>query len=109
VQFAIIARGYSSYVCEIYASGGSFALLSLKSLEVSTQHQNRITGRAKMEGFFVFTIFDYVKYFPSCYAAGLADGSIKRKFHVVEGFRKAPIVLPMLFTEGNTGKLYVTS
>jgi NADPH-dependent curcumin reductase CurA len=109
VQFAIIARGYSSYVCEIYASGSSFALQSLKNMEVSTQHQNRITGRAKMEGFFVFTVFDYVKYFSSCHAAGLADGSIKRKFHIVEGLLNAPIVLPMRFTEGNTRKLCVTS
>jgi NADPH-dependent curcumin reductase CurA len=39
-------------------------------------------------------------------AKGLRSGSIKRKFHVVEGgIEKAPKSLPMLFSGGNTGKL----
>jgi hypothetical protein len=40
-------------------------------------------------------------------ARGLADGSIKRKFHIVEGLEQAPVALPMLFSGGNTGKLCV--
>lgn len=30
-----------------------------------------------------------------------------RKFHIVEGLEKAPEALPLLFTGGNTGKLFV--
>lgn len=38
----------------------------------------------------------------------LANGKIKRRFHVVEGgIEQAPKALPMLFSGGNTGKLYV--
>ncbi|KAJ6505990.1 hypothetical protein DFH09DRAFT_1335068 [Mycena vulgaris] len=40
-------------------------------------------------------------------ARGLADGSLKRKFHIVEGLEQAPVALPMLFSGGNTGKLVV--
>jgi NADPH-dependent curcumin reductase CurA len=52
--------------------------------------------------------FDYASQYPAAVkeiAAALADGSIKRKFHIVEGLEKAPEALPMLFTGGNTGKL----
>lgn len=55
--------------------------------------------------------FDYASEFPVAIqelAKGLSDGSIKRKFHIVEGgIEQAPIALPMLFSGGNTGKLYV--
>lgn len=41
---------------------------------------------------------------------GIQSGAIKRKFHVVEGgIEQAPVALPMLFSGGNTGKLYVAS
>jgi len=30
-----------------------------------------------------------------------------RKFHIVEGLEKAPEALPLLFTGGNIGKLFV--
>jgi hypothetical protein len=66
-----------------------------------------ISQRAKMEGFIVF---DYASQYPAAVkeiAAALADGSIKRKFHIVEGLEKAPEALPMLFTGGNTGKLVI--
>lgn len=39
-------------------------------------------------------------------AASLADGSIKRKFHIVEGLEKAPESLPLLFSGLNSGKLW---
>jgi len=54
---------------------------------------------------------DYAKQYPRAIeeiAAGLADGSIKRKFHVVEGLQNAPNALPMLFSGANTGKLCVS-
>lgn len=54
--------------------------------------------------------FDYAAQYPvaiEAIAAGLADGSIKQKMHIVEGLEKAPEALPMLYTGGNTGKLSV--
>jgi NADPH-dependent curcumin reductase CurA len=38
-------------------------------------------------------------------AAALVSGSIKPKFHIVEGLEKAPEALLMLFSGSNTGKL----
>ena len=36
----------------------------------------------------------------------LRKGSLKRKFHIVEGgIEQAPVALPILFSGGNTGKL----
>ncbi|KAJ3915900.1 hypothetical protein F5877DRAFT_92038 [Lentinula edodes] len=64
-----------------------------------------ISQRAKIEGFIVF---DYAKRYPEAIAEmsqGLRDGTIKRKFHIVEGLENAPSALPLLFTGGNTGKL----
>ncbi|KAK7033106.1 hypothetical protein R3P38DRAFT_3265067 [Favolaschia claudopus] len=66
-----------------------------------------ISMRAKIQGFIVF---DYAKEYPTAIeelTRGLADGSIKRKFHIVEGLEQAPTALPMLFSGGNTGKLVV--
>ncbi|KAJ7593099.1 hypothetical protein C8J56DRAFT_1045535 [Mycena floridula] len=66
-----------------------------------------ISQRATIQGFIVF---DYEDRYPEAIeviSKGLSDGSIKRKFHVVEGLEKAPASLPMLFTGGNTGKLVV--
>ncbi|KAJ7475834.1 hypothetical protein FB451DRAFT_1087784 [Mycena latifolia] len=66
-----------------------------------------ISQRAKIQG---FIILDYTAEFPAAIAEmarGLADGSIKRKFHIVEGLEQAPVALPMLFSGGNTGKLVV--
>ncbi|THH20723.1 hypothetical protein EW146_g665 [Bondarzewia mesenterica] len=41
-------------------------------------------------------------------AGWLADGSLKRKFQIVEGLENAPHALTMLFNGGNTGKLATT-
>lgn len=39
-------------------------------------------------------------------AEGLSNGSIKRKFHVIEGgIERAPAAISLLFSGGNTGKL----
>ncbi len=83
-----------------------------------------ISMRAKLQGFIVYVLsttvcvllsiifcsFDYAARYPEAIAeiaSGLTDGSIKRKFHIVEGLEQAPVALPMLFSGGNTGKLYV--
>jgi NADPH-dependent curcumin reductase CurA len=66
-----------------------------------------IAMRAKIQGFIVF---DYANRYPEAIqviSKGLIDGTIKRKFHIVEGLEKAPEALPMLFNGGNTGKLVV--
>lgn len=71
------------------------------------QYLNLIAQRAKIQGFIVF---DYAKQYPQAVkeiAAGLADGSIKSKFHIVEGLQNAPSALPMLFSGENAGKLVV--
>ncbi|KAI0734319.1 alcohol dehydrogenase [Fomitopsis betulina] len=72
-----------------------------------TGYLNLISQRAKIEGFIVF---DHVDRFPAALkylGEGLQDGSLKRKFHVVEGLENAPSALNLLFTGGNTGKLVV--
>ncbi|KAG1821737.1 uncharacterized protein BJ212DRAFT_916596 [Suillus subaureus] len=66
-----------------------------------------IAQRAKMQG---FVVFDYAEQYPVAVkeiAAGLADGSIKSKFHIVDGLQNAPSALPMLFSGANVGKLVV--
>ncbi|KAI6034821.1 hypothetical protein EDC04DRAFT_2202125 [Pisolithus marmoratus] len=66
-----------------------------------------IAQSAKMEGFIVF---NYASEYPRAIkelAMGLADGSIKRKFHIVEGLENAPKALPMLYSGTNNGKLIV--
>ncbi|KAJ2917408.1 hypothetical protein MD484_g3005, partial [Candolleomyces efflorescens] len=71
-------------------------------------YMNLISQRATLRGFIVM---DYEHRYPEALAAlrkGLASGSIKRKFHIVEGgIEQAPKALPMLFSGGNTGKLVV--
>ena len=57
---------------------------------------------------FIIRRFDYQDRYPEAIAEisqGLKDGSIKSKFHIVEGLKNAPSALPMLFSGGNTGKL----
>jgi NADPH-dependent curcumin reductase CurA len=52
--------------------------------------------------------FDYASQYPAAVkeiATALTAGSIKRKFHIIEGLEKAPEALLMLFSGGNTGKL----
>ncbi len=55
--------------------------------------------------------FDYAKQYSEArqeIAAWLKDGSFKRRFHVVKGLQNAPEALNLLFSGGNTGKLYVS-
>lgn len=52
--------------------------------------------------------FDYAKQYPEALAnlgQWLAEGKLKRKFHIVEGIEGAPQALPLLYNGGNTGKL----
>ena len=54
---------------------------------------------------------DYVDRFPEAFtnlSKWTSEGRITRKFHVVEGLEKAPESLPLLFSGGNTGKLFVS-
>ncbi|KAJ7650289.1 alcohol dehydrogenase [Roridomyces roridus] len=70
-------------------------------------YQTLIAMRGKLQGFIVL---DYAAEFPVAIeemGKWLADGSIKRQFHIVEGIEAAPVALPMLFSGGNTGKLVV--
>ena len=57
--------------------------------------------------FFIST--DFESEFPAAIkelTVKLRKGSLKRKFHIVEGgIEQAPVALPMLFNGGNTGKL----
>jgi NADPH-dependent curcumin reductase CurA len=41
-------------------------------------------------------------------ARWISEGKIKRKFHIVEGLEKCPEHLNILYTGGNTGKLWVS-
>ncbi|KAF8841215.1 NAD(P)-binding protein [Paxillus ammoniavirescens] len=68
-------------------------------------YQNIIAQRAKIQG---FVVFDYTSQYPKAIgdlASALGDGTLKRKFHVVEGIENAPKALLMLFSGANTGKL----
>jgi hypothetical protein len=69
---------------------------------------NLISQRAKIQGFIVM---DYASEYADAIkelSQGIQSGTIKRKFHIVEGgIEQAPIALPMLFSGGNTGKLVV--
>ncbi|KAG9315327.1 hypothetical protein JVU11DRAFT_4469 [Chiua virens] len=70
-------------------------------------YMNLISQRAKIQG---FVVFDYASQYPKAIAdlaVGLADGTLKRKFHIIEGLENAPKALPLLFSGGNTGKLVV--
>ncbi|KAG6897051.1 hypothetical protein C0992_004460 [Termitomyces sp. T32_za158] len=57
--------------------------------------------------------FDYASRYPEAIrelSAGLIDGSLKRKFHIIDGgIEQAPKSLPLLFSGGNTGKLYAVA
>ena len=57
--------------------------------------------------FFIST--DFESEFPAAIkelTVKLCKGSLKRKFHIVEGsIEQAPVALPMLYNGGNTGKL----
>ena len=53
---------------------------------------------------------DYAKEYPIAMKAitgWIREGSLKRKFHIVNGLDAAPSALPLLYSGGNTGKLCV--
>lgn len=71
-------------------------------------YRQLVAQRAKIEGFIVLDYQDRFAEGVKALIAGIVDGSIKRKFHVVEGgIEKAPEALPMLYKGQNTGKLIV--
>jgi hypothetical protein len=52
---------------------------------------------------------DYAKEYPvamKAIAEWIEKGSLKRKFHIVNGLDAAPSALTLLYSGGNTGKLY---
>jgi hypothetical protein len=52
---------------------------------------------------------DYAKEYPvamKAIAEWIEKGSLKRKFHIVNGLDAAPNALTLLYSGGNTGKLY---
>ncbi|KAF7968969.1 hypothetical protein HWV62_28767 [Athelia sp. TMB] len=86
---------------------GAISQYNAAKPEGLTAYLNLISQRASISG---FVVFDYAARYHEAVAdigAGVADGSIKRKFHIVDGLENAPEALKMLFTGGNTGKLVV--
>jgi hypothetical protein len=68
---------------------------------------NLIFRRARMEGFIVL---DYIPRFPEAIAdmrEWLADGRLKQRVTVIEGFRELPNALIRLFQGYNVGKMMV--
>ena len=68
---------------------------------------NIVTKRLRMQGFIVI---DYLPRFgEAALQLGIwaAEGKIKNRVHVVEGFLSAPSAINLLFTGGNVGKLVV--
>ena len=72
-----------------------------------THMNNIVTRRLRMQGFIVI---DYLARFAEAamqLAVWAAEGKLKHRVHVVEGFLSAPAAINMLFTGENTGKLVV--
>jgi NADPH-dependent curcumin reductase CurA len=68
---------------------------------------NIVTRRLRMQGFIVI---DYLGRFMEAamqLGAWAAEGKLKNRVHVVDGFLNAPTAINMLFTGENTGKLVV--
>ena len=64
-----------------------------------------LVNRARMEG---FVVFDYAKRYGEAtkeLVTWMASGQLKSKEHIVEGLKKFPETLNMLFSGGNFGKL----
>lgn len=64
-----------------------------------------LVSRARMEG---FVVFDYAKRYgeaTKALAAWMESGQLKSKEHIVEGLKKFPETLNMLFSGANFGKL----
>ncbi|KAF8227311.1 alcohol dehydrogenase [Tricholoma matsutake] len=99
-------KGARIVLCGMASFVSWLACYSIDRPDGLRNYQTIIAQRAKMQGFIVF---DHVAEYPAAIqelANGLIDGSIKRKFHVVEGgIEQAPVALPLLFSGGNTGKL----
>jgi hypothetical protein len=121
VQIPGAISAYSKYLHEIHSSRTYLhSRLSKTQGSYAVHEPNRATcqdgrfrrvravGDCTVSIADFFTSFDYAKQYPRAIkeiGAGLADGSIKRKFHIVEGLQNAPSALPMLFAGTNTGKL----
>ncbi|KAI0001437.1 alcohol dehydrogenase [Russula compacta] len=74
-----------------------------------TSYLNLVAQGARIEG---FTVSGYVERYPEALrelSKWLSEGHIIRKYHIVEGLERAPEAFPLLFTGGNTGKLFVST
>ncbi|KAI0946341.1 hypothetical protein AcW1_009820 [Taiwanofungus camphoratus] len=70
-----------------------------------TEYANILSSQATVQG---FTVMSYLESFPAgrkYFAERLKSGTLKRKFHVIEGLEEAPKALAMLFSGQNNGKL----
>jgi NADPH-dependent curcumin reductase CurA len=68
---------------------------------------NIVKRRLRMEGFIVMDHLDRFGEAAIQLGTWAAEGKIKNRVHVVEGFLSAPSAVNLLFTGGNVGKLVV--
>ncbi len=68
---------------------------------------NLLIQRVHLEGFIVLDHFGRAKEIVPQLAGWMAEGKLKARETVVEGFEQLPIAINMLFDGGNTGKLVV--
>ena len=68
-------------------------------------YMNLITQSAKMQGFIVFNYEEQYKDAQRKIGEWLAEGKLKRRFHIEEGLEKCPEYLTHLFEGKNTGKM----
>jgi NADPH-dependent curcumin reductase CurA len=66
-----------------------------------------VTKRLRMQGFIVIDFLPRFAEAAMQLGVWAAEGKIKNKVHVVDGFLSAPTAINMLFTGENTGKLVV--
>ncbi|KAI0303765.1 alcohol dehydrogenase [Multifurca ochricompacta] len=74
-----------------------------------SNYLNLIFQRGKIEGFVVLDYADRFSEALNKLSQWISEGSLIRRFHIIEGLEKAPEALPLLFSGGNTGKLFVLS
>ncbi|KAJ7183674.1 hypothetical protein C8R46DRAFT_1159154 [Mycena filopes] len=96
----------AGYIDAYFDNGARIALCDTAKPAGIYNYFNLTSQRAKLQGFFMqVSSFDYAAEFPAAreeMARSLVDGSIKSKFHIVEGLDQAPVT-----PGGNIGKLVV--
>jgi len=69
------------------------------------RYTNLIAQSAKMQGFIVLTYGEKFGHARKVLGEWLAEGKLKRRFHIEEGLEKCPEYLTHLFEGKNTGKM----